>query len=93
MQAALPTFNANHEGGVFLVTSSVAGIGASGSSMPYSVTKASGLSTREVRHQISIDDSPRITSCEVSRGHSGSEGPCQCNTPRAAEDRMGECVG
>ncbi|KAL9634487.1 MAG: hypothetical protein Q9164_004060 [Protoblastenia rupestris] len=43
MQKALPTFNTNPEGGVFLVTSSIAGIGVSGSSMAYSVSKASGL--------------------------------------------------
>jgi NAD(P)-dependent dehydrogenase (short-subunit alcohol dehydrogenase family) len=43
LRAALPTFNANAEGGAFIVTSSVAGIAASGSSMPYSVTKAAGL--------------------------------------------------
>lgn len=35
--------NANAEGGVFLLTSSVAGIAPSGSSMAYSVTKAAGL--------------------------------------------------
>lgn len=43
MQKAMPVFNQNPEGGVFLITSSVAGIGASGSSMAYSVTKAAGL--------------------------------------------------
>ncbi|OKL58853.1 hypothetical protein UA08_05643 [Talaromyces atroroseus] len=37
---ALPTFNANPDGGVFLVTASIAGLGASGSSLPYSVSKA-----------------------------------------------------
>ena len=42
MQKAAPIFNDNTEGGIFLVTSSVAGIGATGSSMPYSVTKAAG---------------------------------------------------
>jgi NAD(P)-dependent dehydrogenase (short-subunit alcohol dehydrogenase family) len=40
---ALPTFNANPEGGVFLITSSVAGTSLSGSSMAYSVTKAAQL--------------------------------------------------
>ena len=43
MQKAMPIFNENPEGGVFLVSSSVAGIGASGSSIPYAVTKAGGL--------------------------------------------------
>lgn len=40
---ALPTLNANADGGVFLLTSSVAGIAATGSSIAYSVTKAAGL--------------------------------------------------
>ena len=43
LRKALPTFNANSEGGVFLTTSSTAGVSVSGSSMPYSVTKAAGL--------------------------------------------------
>ncbi|KAI9714390.1 MAG: hypothetical protein M1820_000351 [Bogoriella megaspora] len=43
LREAKPTFNANPEGGVFLITSSVAGITQSGSSMPYSVTKAAQL--------------------------------------------------
>jgi len=42
-RAAMPTFNENPEGGVFLISSSVAGITQSGSSMPYSVTKAAGI--------------------------------------------------
>ncbi|KAL4896463.1 putative NADP(+)-dependent dehydrogenase [Aspergillus ambiguus] len=40
---ALPTFNANPDGGVFLLTSSTAAVTASGSSLPYAVTKAAGL--------------------------------------------------
>ncbi|RDL37933.1 Short-chain dehydrogenase protein sdr [Venustampulla echinocandica] len=43
MREALPTFNANPEGGVFIITSSIAGICTSGSSMPYTVTKAAQL--------------------------------------------------
>ena len=42
---ALPTLNANEDGGVFLMTTSIAGIGPTGSSMPYSVTKAAGKET------------------------------------------------
>ncbi|KAL4975724.1 hypothetical protein BDW66DRAFT_63871 [Aspergillus desertorum] len=42
-KAALPTFRANPDGGVFLLTSSAAAVSASGSSLPYSVTKAAGL--------------------------------------------------
>lgn len=46
MKAALPTFNSkvsNPEGGVFIITSSIAGRNTGGSSMPYSVTKAAQL--------------------------------------------------
>ncbi|KAI9674354.1 MAG: hypothetical protein M1829_003756 [Trizodia sp. TS-e1964] len=44
LKAALPTFKANPDGGVFLITSSVtASTPGSGSSMPYSVSKAAGL--------------------------------------------------
>ena len=41
--AAVPVFNSNPEGGVVLVTSSVAGRSIGGSSMAYSVTKAAQL--------------------------------------------------
>ncbi|TKA27137.1 hypothetical protein B0A50_04474 [Salinomyces thailandicus] len=43
IKAAMPTFNQNPEGGVFIITSSVAGVSLSGSSMAYSVTKAAQL--------------------------------------------------
>jgi len=43
MQEAAPIFNANPDGGLFLISSSVAGIYTGGSSMAYSVTKAAGL--------------------------------------------------
>ena len=39
---ALPTFNANPEGGVFLMSSSIGGLGVVGSSLAYAVTKAAG---------------------------------------------------
>ncbi|KAL3472779.1 hypothetical protein BJX99DRAFT_209053 [Aspergillus californicus] len=42
-KAALPTFKANPDGGAFLLTSSAAAVSATGSSLPYSVTKAAGL--------------------------------------------------
>ncbi|KXG45316.1 Short-chain dehydrogenase/reductase SDR [Penicillium griseofulvum] len=42
-KAALPTFNANPEGGVFLITSSIAGATPSGSSLPYAVSKAASI--------------------------------------------------
>jgi len=43
MREAAPTFKGNPEGGVFVITSSIAGVTAGGSSMPYSVTKAAQL--------------------------------------------------
>lgn len=43
LKEALPTFNSNPEGGVFIMTSSVAGKSVSGSSMAYSVTKAAQI--------------------------------------------------
>ncbi|KAH8793647.1 short-chain dehydrogenase/reductase-like protein sdr [Hyaloscypha sp. PMI_1271] len=43
MREALATFNANPEGGIFIITSSIAGRIPGGSSMPYSVTKAAQL--------------------------------------------------
>ncbi|EME44462.1 hypothetical protein DOTSEDRAFT_130457 [Dothistroma septosporum NZE10] len=43
LKEALPTLNANPDGGVFIMTSSVAGKSLSGSSMAYSVTKAAQI--------------------------------------------------
>ncbi|KFY89800.1 hypothetical protein V500_05499 [Pseudogymnoascus sp. VKM F-4518 (FW-2643)] len=48
MRTALPTFNANPEGGAFIMTSSIAGIATSGSSLPYCVTKAAQLQLMRV---------------------------------------------
>jgi len=43
LKAAFETLTSNPEGGVFIMTSSMAGTKMSGSSMPYSVTKAAQL--------------------------------------------------
>ncbi|KAK0653435.1 Granaticin polyketide synthase putative ketoacyl reductase 2 [Lasiodiplodia hormozganensis] len=43
MRAAGPIFRENPDGGVFLITSSIAGVSQGGSSMAYSVTKAAQL--------------------------------------------------
>ncbi|EKD16586.1 uncharacterized protein L3040_001328 [Drepanopeziza brunnea f. sp. 'multigermtubi'] len=43
MREAAPIFNANPQGGVLIMTSSIAGRNLGGSSMPYSVTKAAQL--------------------------------------------------
>ncbi|KAJ5257220.1 NADP(+)-dependent dehydrogenase [Penicillium angulare] len=42
-KAAKPTFDANPEGGAFIITASTAGVAPSGSSLPYAVTKAAVL--------------------------------------------------
>lgn len=43
MLQAGPIFNSNPDGGVYLISSSVAAISQGGSSMAYSVTKAAGV--------------------------------------------------
>ncbi|KAE8351292.1 hypothetical protein BDV28DRAFT_137456 [Aspergillus coremiiformis] len=43
MQTAQPVLSKNPDGGVYIATSSIAGIATSGSSMAYSVSKAAGL--------------------------------------------------
>lgn len=43
LREAVPAFNNNPEGGVFIITSSVAGTSLAGSSMAYSVTKSAQL--------------------------------------------------
>ena len=43
MQEAVPIFNANVDGGAYLICSSVAGIFPGGSSMAYATSKAAGL--------------------------------------------------
>jgi NAD(P)-dependent dehydrogenase (short-subunit alcohol dehydrogenase family) len=43
VREAMPTFNDNPDGGVFIITSSIAGTSLAGSSMAYSVTKAAQL--------------------------------------------------
>jgi len=43
MREALPVFEKNPQGGVFIMTSSIAGVTVGGSCMPYAVTKAAQL--------------------------------------------------
>jgi NAD(P)-dependent dehydrogenase (short-subunit alcohol dehydrogenase family) len=43
LREALPTFNANPDGGAFIFSASIAGKLAAGSSLPYSVTKAAQI--------------------------------------------------
>ena len=42
LRTASPIFNDNPQGGVFLITASIAGMAPQGSSMAYSVSKAAG---------------------------------------------------
>ncbi|KAL7794286.1 NADP(+)-dependent dehydrogenase [Trichoderma ceciliae] len=56
-QEVAPIFNANPEGGVYLITSSVAGVANSGSSMAYSVTKAAGL---QLMKNLAYTQGPKI---------------------------------
>ncbi|KAM0263728.1 hypothetical protein ACHAQJ_001042 [Trichoderma viride] len=57
MQEAAPIFNANPEGGVYLITSSVAGVSNRGSSMAYSVSKAAGL---QLMKNLAFTQGPKI---------------------------------
>jgi NAD(P)-dependent dehydrogenase (short-subunit alcohol dehydrogenase family) len=43
VQEALPTFNKNPEGGVVIITGSIAGQSIGGSSMPYCITKSAQI--------------------------------------------------
>ncbi|KAK5061238.1 hypothetical protein LTR84_007780 [Exophiala bonariae] len=57
LREAAPTFNGNEEGGVFLITSSLAAVSPSGSSLPYSVTKAAGL---HLMKALAVTQGPKI---------------------------------
>ncbi|PGH36288.1 hypothetical protein GX50_00793 [[Emmonsia] crescens] len=62
---AEPTFNANPEGGVFIITSSTAGITPGGSSMAYSVSKAAGL---HLMKSLASSQGPKIRTNAVLPG-------------------------
>jgi len=57
MQEAAPIFKANADGGVYLITSSVAGVSTMGSSVAYSVTKAAGL---QLMKNLAFSQGPKI---------------------------------
>lgn len=57
VQEAAPIFKANTDGGVYLITSSVAGISTLGSSVAYSVTKAAGL---QLMKNLAFSQGPKI---------------------------------
>jgi NAD(P)-dependent dehydrogenase (short-subunit alcohol dehydrogenase family) len=48
LRTALPHFTANADGGAFIMTSSIAGVGVTGSSLPYCVSKAAQLQLMRV---------------------------------------------
>jgi NAD(P)-dependent dehydrogenase (short-subunit alcohol dehydrogenase family) len=54
---AMPIFNRNAEGGVMIITSSIAGAYAGGSSMPYSVSKAAQLHLMKC---LSVTQGPKL---------------------------------
>lgn len=86
---ALPTFNANPEGGVFLLTSSIAGIGPQGSAMAYSVSKAAGGPTT-VHNRPHMLTRVRPSIDEMSRCDSGSKSTDKRHLPRSLVDRLGK---
>ena len=88
MQKAVPILNASENGGVFLVTSSVAGVGATGSSIPYSVTKAAGKAFSPFQ-KASSDGCSRPTPCEVPCFYTRAQDTRQCSVSRHINDRMG----
>ncbi|MCJ1355396.1 MAG: hypothetical protein MMC33_005387 [Icmadophila ericetorum] len=57
LREALPTFNANPDGGAFLITSSIAGVIPSGSTMAYAVTKAAGL---QLMKCLAVTQGPKV---------------------------------
>lgn len=88
---ALPTFNANPEGGVFLMSSSIAGSAVTGSSLAYAVSKAAGDSV-ELFSLLRLTWSARAPSDEMPSSDempcqdAGIQGPDKCRISRSAVD-------
>lgn len=57
VETAMPTFNSNSEGGVVIITSSIAAQRLAGSSMPYSVTKAAQVHMMKC---VAISQGPKL---------------------------------
>ena len=90
LRKALPIFNTNPEGGVFLMTASVAGVAPTGSAMAYSVSKAAGL----FRPSLSCLPKSliRVSSYsidEVPCRYPGAKDSSQCYISRSSVDRLG----
>ncbi|MCJ1299270.1 hypothetical protein MMC08_002062 [Hypocenomyce scalaris] len=86
LREALPTLNANAEGGVFLMTSSVAGVAPAGSAMAYAVSKAAGLHLMKC---LASTQGPKIRINAVLPGLLMTEWGAQFSSERvkAMEDR------
>ena len=89
LRKALPIFNTNPEGGVFLITASVAGVGPSGSAMAYSVSKAAGLKTILEFLPKSLIRISSYSFDEVPCRYPRAEDSSQCYITRSSVDRMG----
>lgn len=84
-RSALPTFNANPEGGVFLMSSSIAGSAVTGSSLAYAVSKAAGESV-ELFSMPWLTWSARAPSDEVPCKDAGIQGQDKCHISRSPTD-------
>ncbi len=71
---ALPTLKSNPDGGVFLITSSIAGIAPSGSSMAYSVSKAAGQPSNALRKQVECADKT-LVGLQLMKCLAATQGP------------------
>lgn len=84
-RSALPTFNANPEGGVFLMSSSIAGLAVTGSSLAYAVSKAAGEPVK-LFSMVQLTWSARTPSDEMPCKDAGIQGPDQCHLSRSPTD-------
>merc|ERR1712093_74810 len=82
MRTAAPTFNSNPQGGVFIMTSSIAGRIPGGSSMPYSVTKAAQL---HLMRCLASTQGPKIRVNAVLPGWLATEWGVQYSEERVRE--------
>lgn len=74
-RAALPTFNANEEGGVFIMTNSIAGMSHQGSSLPYAVTKGAQL---RMMRALAANNGPKVRVNAVLPGFLPTEWVSDC---------------
>ncbi|KAH8734495.1 hypothetical protein BGZ61DRAFT_442632 [Ilyonectria robusta] len=84
VQAAKPIFDKNPDGGIYLITSSIAGITQSGSSMAYSVTKAAGLHLMKC---IASSQGPKLRINAILPGQLLTEWGLQLSEEQLAEEK------